>query len=164
MCEAIRQLEREGLLIAHPYRETVAAIHIDEVKDILIPIRHHLEWYVMQKYIGQMDASFLAKLQQIVDRMAACFTEKKLDQIVELDDLFHETIIDLAVERTVLMTWRSILNQTRLHFIKNARYYSNAQMVKDHQKLLDSMASKNLELISQELQYHMKGDEAFLFT
>ncbi|MCD9021550.1 GntR family transcriptional regulator [Cohnella silvisoli] len=163
--EAIRQLEREGLLISYPYRETVVAdITIDEVKDILIPIRMHLEWFVIQRYIHQMDDSFIAQLQQIVDRMTLCFKEGKLEQLVELDMLFHETLINLAVERTVLMTWRSILNQTRLHFIKNIRYYSNDTIVQDHQTLLDKLASKDMDSILEELQHHMKGDESFLFS
>src|SRR5690606_2542849 len=102
----------------------------------------HLEWFVIQKYIHRMDKSFLAELQQIVDRMILCFKEGKPEQLVELDMLFHERLINLAVERTVLMTWRSILNQTRLHFIKNIRYYSNDSLVQEHQTLIDKLASK----------------------
>lgn len=163
--EAIRQLEREGLIISYPYRETVVAdISVDEVKDILIPIRLHLEWFVIQKYIAQMDDAYFAKLQQIVDQMALCHREGHFEQIVELDMQFHESIINLAVERTVLMTWRSILNQTRLHFIKNIRRYSNESIVQYHQSLLDQLASKDLDRIYEELQHHMKGDESFLFS
>lgn len=163
--EAIRQLEREGLLISYPYRETVVAdINIDEVKDILVPIRLHLESFVIRRYITQVDEAFIAQMQGIVDRMALCYEERKLDKMVELDVLFHETIISLAAERTVWMTWRSILNQTRLHFIKNTPHLATEAYFKDHQKLLNVIASKDLELILVELRLHLDGDESFLFT
>ena len=163
--EAIRQLEREGLLITYPYRETVVAdIEVDEVKDILIPIRLHLEQFVIKRYIEQMDPPFFEKLQQVVHQMSSCFEENQLDQLIELDVQFHEMIINRATERTVLMTWKSILNQTRLHFIKNVNYYTNNQIVKDHQILLDKLMTKDLDSILLELQRHLEGEESFLFS
>lgn len=163
--EAIRQLEREGLLITHAYRETVVAdIEVDEVKDILIPIRLHLEWFVIKKYIERMDEAFFAELQLIVNRMSACYRENQMDQLIELDVRFHEKLINFASERTVLMTWNSILNQTRLHFIKNVRYYADDRIVTDHQALLDKLKTKDPDMILPELQRHLKGEESFLFA
>ncbi|MBP1989438.1 GntR family transcriptional regulator [Paenibacillus eucommiae] len=163
--EAIRQLEREGLLITYPYKETVVAdIDVEEVKDILIPIRFHLEWYVIKKYIHQMNEAFFDQMQQIIESMDVNLKENNRDRLVELDVQFHETIIGLAPERTVILTWKSILNQTRLHFIKNVGYHNNDKIVKDHQALLDKLITKDLELIQQELQYHMEGEESFLFS
>lgn len=163
--EAIRQLEREGLLISYPYRETVVAdIEVDEVKDILIPIRLHLEGFVIKKYIDRMDEAFFAGLQRIVDQMSTCYQEKQMDRLIELDVQFHEKLIHFASERTVLMTWNSILNQTRLHFIKNVRYYADDLIVTDHQALLDKLMTKDLDMILPELQRHLKGEESFLFT
>lgn len=162
--EAIRQLEREGILISYPYRETVVAdISTEEVQDILVPIRMHLEWFVVKKYAALMDDAFIGKLQHIVDQMAACYRDAELDQLVELDMLFHDTLINLATERTILMTWNSIQNQTKLHFIKNIRYYARDTIVGDHQALLDSLASRDLPRILEELRMHMKGDKSFLF-
>lgn len=162
--EAIRQLEREGLLITYPYRETVVAdIEVDEVKEILIPIRLHLEGFVIKRYIEQMDEPFFEQLQQVIHQMSSCFEENQMDQLIELDVQFHEIIINRASERTVLMTWKSILNQTRIHFIKNVRYYDNNRIVKDHQDLLDKLMTKDLDMILLELQRHLEGEESFLF-
>ena len=86
-----------------------------------------------------------------------------MDQLIELDVQFHEIIINRASERTVLMTWKSILNQTRLHFIKNVRYYDNNRIVKDHQDLLDKLMTKDMDMILLELQRHLEGEESFLF-
>ncbi|MFD0959160.1 GntR family transcriptional regulator [Paenibacillus chungangensis] len=163
--EAIRQLEREGILISYPYRETVVAdISLDEVKDILIPIRMHLEEFVARKYLKQIDDAFIEKLQQIINQMERSYQDANLDELVELDMLFHDTWISLAQERTVLMTWRSIQNQTKLHFIKNIRHYASDTIVQDHQALLDSLASGNLDRISEELRLHLSGAKAFQFT
>jgi DNA-binding GntR family transcriptional regulator len=163
--EAIRQLEREGLLDTHPYRETVVAdIGTDEVKEILIPIRLYLEWFVIKKYMDQFDDAFYEELQQVVNEMSICFKNNKMDQLIELDIQFHAMLIKVASERTVLMSWNSLLNQTRLHFIKNIRYYADDRIVTDHQILLDKLKTKKPDIILPELQRHLKGEESFLFT
>jgi len=163
--EAIRQLDREGLLVTHPYRETVVAdIGVDEVKQILIPIRLHLEWFVINRYIGKMDEAFFDGLQTVVNEMSACFQNKQTDRLVELDVRFHEMIVGFASERTVTMTWNSILNQIRLHFIKNARYYADNRIVADHQILLDKLKAGDTDAILAELQQHLKGEQSFLFA
>lgn len=161
--EAIRQLEREGLLISQPYKETVIAdINIEEVRDVLIPIRFHLEWFVIINYIEQMDSYFFEKLQSIINQMVEPINQDSLHHLVELDVAFHETIIGFSKEKTVKMTWQSILNQIRLHFIKNIKFFDKENLKNDHQQLLNKLKTKNLKLIQDELLHHMEGDESFL--
>ena len=161
--EAIRQLEREGLLVSHPYRETVVSdLRLEEVKDILIPIRFHLEWYVLKKYIAAVDEAFFEDLQDIVHEMEASAASNEPDRLVELDIAFHEALIRLAEERTVVLTWQSILNQIRLHFIKNIAFYDKQNITSDHQALLNALQTKDLDVIQKELIRHIKCDESFL--
>jgi DNA-binding GntR family transcriptional regulator len=163
--EAIRQLEREGLLITQPYKDTVVAdTDGDEVRDLVIPIRFHLEWFVIEKYLSAMDEAFFEKLQQIVREMSQHAEEGRIDRLVELDLLFHETIISLASERTLHLTWRSIINQMKLHFMKNLRFFEKGAIVDDHQKLLDRLKTKQPEAIRDELISHMDGNRHFLYT
>lgn len=162
--EAIRQLEREGLLVTTPYRETVVAdIALEEVKEILIPIRYQLESFVIRHYIEGVEAPFFDGLQEIVDLMAAAYELGQRDRLIELDVRFHEAIVMLAAERTVRMTWNSILNQTRLHFIKNVRYYADDTIVRDHRTLLDKLRAKDPDAIMHELDRHLRGDASFQF-
>jgi DNA-binding GntR family transcriptional regulator len=160
--EAIRQLEREGLLISYPYKETVVAdINVDEVQLILLPIRYHIESFVLTRYFEKMDESFFSRLQTIIDKMESAMASGQISKLVDLDIEFHETIIDLAIERTVASTWRSIVNQIRLHFSKNLKYqYEN--VVAAHQELLASFQSKDGELIQQAIGKHLDSEDNFL--
>src|SRR5690606_2853928 len=50
--DAIRQLEREGLLMTKPYQGIIVSdLNIKEVKEVIIPIRFNLEWFVIKNYI-----------------------------------------------------------------------------------------------------------------
>lgn len=163
--EAIRQLEREGLLISQPYKETVVAdLKAEEVKDVLIPVRYHLEMFVIQKYLDEMDDAFFARLQEIVDEMERLSGGNDKLRLVELDILFHQAILELAGERTVFLAWNSILNQIRLHFSKNIHYFKTENLSPDHQLLLDRLKSKDIGEIQKEMVRHLKGHGAFLFS
>lgn len=164
--ESIRQLEREGLLVSQPYKETlVASMNYEEVRDILLPIRFHLEWNVIKKYIAPLPADdpFFAGMQQIVDQFDLQRNQENADRLVELDMTFHERIVSLATERTVSLTWKSISNQLALHFYFNLPHYEAGKFKQDHQELLDMMKSGNLEEIRQALMAHIAGEESFLY-
>lgn len=162
--EAIRELEREGLLINEPYRETVVSdVSIREVRNILMPIRYSLEFYVFQYYLDRFDDACINQLQNIVDQMPEQVKEEQIVNLVEQDIKFHQFIINLSNERTILTIWRSILSQTRLHFAKNMHQYIKENNVrKDHQILLDTIKSRNIKAIEVELLDHIQTDKSFL--
>lgn len=163
--EAIRQLEREGILISQPYKETVVAdLKAEEVKDVLIPVRYHLEMFVIKKYIEEMNEEFFAGLQEIVDEMDRLSDGDNKLRLVELDIFFHQAILELAEERTVFLTWNSILNQIRMHFSKNIQYFHTENLAPDHQALLDCLKSKDISKIQKEMATHLKGNTAILFS
>ncbi|MBO9609142.1 MAG: GntR family transcriptional regulator [Paenibacillaceae bacterium] len=164
--ESIRQLEREGLLVSQPYKETlVASMNYEEVRDILLPIRFHLEWNVIKKYIVPMpaDSPYFAELQMIVDQFGLPSREEHADRLVELDMAFHEKIVSLAAERTVALTWKSISNQLALHFYFNLPHYEAGKFQQDHQELLDVMKAGDLEAIRNALMAHIAGEGSFLY-
>jgi DNA-binding GntR family transcriptional regulator len=161
--EAIRQLEREGLLLSFPYKETVVAdLDADEVKNILIPIRFHIEWFVVKRYLDQMDSSFFAKLQDIINQMKTALASGEKSRLVDLDIQFHQAILDMSTERTVMLTWQSIVNQIRLHFTKNLPFYDLNHMEKDHQELMDAFKTKDLDQIQQAIVKHLDSDDNLL--
>ncbi|MCQ6562345.1 GntR family transcriptional regulator [Paenibacillus mendelii] len=154
--EAIRQLEREGLIISPPYRETVVVdLDADEIREFLIPIRYHLESTVIKKYMHLMDEPFFDRLQGIVDEMGKPLRSPEIYPLVELDLSFHESIIHLAAERTVQTMWQSISHHIKLHFNKNTEDYDRENFVQDHALLLSTLRTKDLGRIQQDLLAHM---------
>ncbi|GGD85639.1 GntR family transcriptional regulator [Paenibacillus nasutitermitis] len=161
--EAIRQLEREGLLISFPYKETVVAdLDAEEVQNILNPIRFHIEYFVVRRYLDKMDDAFFAKQEGIINEMRAAVEQGEKTRLVDLDLLFHQNILDMATERTVMLTWQSIVNQIRLHFSKNLPYYDLNHMESDHQVLLDAFRTKDPDQIQQAILRHLESDDNLL--
>lgn len=161
--EAIRQLEREGLLISYPYKETVVAdLDLEEVQLILLPIRLHIESYVVQRHAGKMNEAFFARMQAIIDEMEVALREGRNAQLVDLDIRFHQTILELATERTVLLTWQSIINQIRLHFTKNLPFYKSENIRRDHQELLDALKTRDPDVIRTAIAKHLEDGDSLL--
>jgi DNA-binding GntR family transcriptional regulator len=157
--EAIRHLEREGLLLSQPYKETVVAdLGGEEVREVLLPIRYHLEWFVVRKYLEAIDDAKLEELQDIVDRMAAASAAGQRQNVVDLDIAFHQALLDMATERTVVLTWKSILHQIQLNFIKNIAHLELDGVTEKHVRLLELFRGKNLEAIRQELSLHIHSE------
>lgn len=163
--ETIRQLEREGLLLSYPYKETIVAdLDYEEIKDILLPIRFHLEWFVIQKYVNKMNDEFFSKLQLVVDRMESSTKTMNFGDLAVLDYEFHEHIIEFAEERTVMLTWKSISNMIMLHFYKNLPFYINLNNItRDHLVLIEKIKSKDLNEIKKELSSHITSEESLLY-
>ena len=92
--EAIRQLEFEGLVESIPNKATyVIGISIKDVKDIY-EMRASLERLCAKKAIDNMTDDIMEKLEEIVD-LSMFYNEKgKYDNILELDNRFHELLYE----------------------------------------------------------------------
>src|SRR5690348_8727350 len=66
--EALRGLEREGLVVSLPYRETrVATTTEEEVVEVLLPIRVVIEIFVARKLVGRLPQQQIVILEQVIE-------------------------------------------------------------------------------------------------
>jgi DNA-binding GntR family transcriptional regulator len=155
--EALGQLERDGLVINYPYKETVVAeITIEEIMEVLIPVRYTLESYAIKKALPNFSDNDLAELQAIIKEMERYAEQNDLSKLVDLDVAFHKFLIHKANQMTLNSLWDGIDMRIRLHFMSKGRNYSNLHRFPiEHQDLLSAIYSRNLDNILEELYRHL---------
>lgn len=154
--EALRGLEREGLIVSEPYRGTyVAEISQREVEEILIPIRLTLERFAIRYGLPDMDEEDFAALEGLVADMQQAAQDGNLADLVRDDLLFHERIVGRSGHQC-LQVWHTIMPRVRMYFYRDGyRHVSLDELPQEHAELLECMRTKNVDAVLELLDAHI---------
>ncbi|BBH20563.1 GntR family transcriptional regulator [Paenibacillus baekrokdamisoli] len=155
--EAIRMLEQEGVINSQPYKDTmVADISVEEVEEVLLPIRLTLEIFAIRKALPNLTEQHLNNLTAIIGNMKQAADEKDLYKLVDCDLAFHEYWVTLSNVPNLLGIWTSIFNRIRLYFIVQGQTYSDLNPLwESHELLLQTIQKGNLVEINSLLTEHI---------
>jgi DNA-binding GntR family transcriptional regulator len=155
--EALRQLEQEGFIISHPYRDTVVVETCqEEVTEVFVPIRRIVEIYAAtraHKVLIDKDFDYLSTL---VDRMEAAHTKDDLDELADCDLKFHHYLIQKAGGHDMLRIWNSITSKIYPRFlIQGIKHASFLIVVKEHRTYLALIREGDSGKIVSHVQTHI---------
>ncbi|WP_037063594.1 GntR family transcriptional regulator [Pseudonocardia acaciae] len=115
--EALRQLESEGLVVHYANRGSfVAEITEDELRNVLLPLRLHLERYALDRAVERDRARLCDELDQVTAEMRAAADRADLRAVTEADVRFHRTLVDAAGSAQTSQLWGSIQWRLRVQF------------------------------------------------
>jgi len=159
--EALRHLEQEGLVVSFPYRATeVIGVSLEEVREVLIPIRLTLERFAFRHALPLLTPSDLAELERLVRQMEEAADAGQLDPIVEADLHFHELLLERAAQPHCLQIWRTILPRVRAFFYRSgAHYHSLRPTANEHRELLDAVRTGDIDQTLAILEPHILVDK-----
>ncbi len=169
--EALRQLEQEGLVVSFPYRATeVIGVSLEEVREVLIPIRLTLERFAFRHALPRLTAGDLAELEGLVvamdaaaetgDQASPAARSDALSVIVEADVRFHELLLQRAAQPHSLQIWRAISPRVRAHFYRSGpRHASLAEIADEHRELLAAIRTGDIERTLAVLEPHILVDK-----
>ena len=162
--EAIRDLEAMGLVICHPYRETVVDdVSREQIVELIIPIRLQLEIFSLKSGFREYDDDFYQSLERIIETMKTHAERQDLFALIEEDIRFHEMIVNFKGDAFTLQIWNSIVNRLRIHFIKNTPLFDDlGKVVQDHNELLEALKSQDEERIVKQWRTHIQHDDSLL--
>src|SRR5688572_29071854 len=110
--EALRQLEREGLVTHAPYRgTTVTPLTATGIRE-LQAFRRLLETFAAEQILARGDAD-VASLQALVDQMERCAAAGDFDGMNEADVRFHTRIVELSENSLLIEVWKSYVQRIR---------------------------------------------------
>ena len=152
--DAVKKLEREGLVVIEPRRGTYASrITASELIEIL-DVREHLEGLAVLYATEKMRNPQKEKLKAISDKYVASVAEKKINKMVRYDTEFHKTIIDASDNRTLISLIEQLderMMRFRYAYFDNTR---RAEMIPpEHQRILDAVMdgkAKEAELAAKD--------------
>jgi DNA-binding GntR family transcriptional regulator len=111
--EAIRYLEKEGLVTTTPFKGAQVTEFAKEDLDELYDLRIVLEELAIRTLVRNIDREKIARLESVVKAMKGVTKKGSVEEIIDVDLNFHRTICELSGNRRLLSTWLNLSHQLR---------------------------------------------------
>lgn len=169
--EAIRKLEKEGLVTIEPRRGAYASdISVKDMVDTL-EVREDLEGLAAALASERMTEEQIEELRQINQGYSDAIQNSDTEKIIDFDEKFHRHIVACSGNKTLMQLSETVqelaLRFRYLYYDDFSRY---ANMPVEHKQIIDAIVSGNAELARETGASHVKrlkefvvreGDEVF---
>ena len=123
--EAIRYLEKEGLVTTTPFRGAQVAEYTQRDLEEIYSLRTALEELAIRTLIKDLDEEKIQKLESVVETMKQATNETEIEKIVDTDLSFHRAICELSGNRRLLQAWLNLSHQIRTFIALEDRLYGD---------------------------------------
>ena len=158
--EAIRKLELEGLVIMIPRKGAqVAKITEKNLRDV-IEIRTVLEEFATVLACERINQDGISELRQAHEDFALAVEKGDLLDIVDKDEIFHNTIFGATNNDrliTIINNLREQFYRYRMEYVKDIRQRSN--LVEEHRKLLDAISNRDSVRAKDLMRTHLLNQQ-----
>ena len=154
--EALRQIEQEGLV---EYTSHVGCFVKDfnaqDVYEVYL-LRADLEILSVKMCDGKFSEQTIARMEEIVQRMASLDKVERFDETIVNDNDFHECIIRECGLKRLYFLWSSMDSGNTIVFYRGTgkSEYVVRNQEKIHRKVLDAIKTGDVDNICQTLLTH----------
>jgi DNA-binding GntR family transcriptional regulator len=160
--EALLLLQRQGLVRNEPRRGTfVTRLSRQDALD-LCRSRALLETYAVTTGADRLPSADFARMQAIVDEMAACRMPDDMPRLIQLDLEFHGLVMDVAESRGVHELWSSLNGKMSALILSSIEHHRAGMrdIAEFHQVLLDALRTSDPTIARHAIVAHYIGSEA----
>ncbi|QVQ52357.1 GntR family transcriptional regulator [Spiractinospora alimapuensis] len=163
--EALRLLEREGLVVARPRRGwQVVTLTGGDVHE-LVTLRSGLERLAVQWGVPVRDHALLEDARAALESMERCAATQDRAGLTAAGRAFHIGLVAVAGNRRLVDTYTSVVDQLSLCMARNLyvreRLYEDLPThVRRHRHLLELVEAGSPDAVLAELAVH--GERSFL--
>jgi DNA-binding GntR family transcriptional regulator len=138
--EAIKKLEKEGLVVVEPRRGTYAAQISDNDLIEILEVRESLEALAAQYAAKRMKATQKEKLKNIAEKYNKAVKDGKLTMMIKYDTEFHRILAEGSNNKTLI----NLIDQLRELLLRfRYLYYDNTARAEknpaEHQRIIDAI-------------------------
>ncbi|MDO4265038.1 MAG: GntR family transcriptional regulator [Eubacteriales bacterium] len=163
--EAIRRLEKEGLVIMVPRKGAeVAGISEKMLKDVL-EIRMTLEELALKLAITRAGLEDIQKLEEAEKAFREAIEGAKLISMAEADEQFHFVIYDAAGNeklKEILHGLKENMYRYRLEYLKDENYRKS--LIREHDSIIEAFKNKDVASGMDVTERHIKNQEKAVIT
>lgn len=162
--EAIKRLADDGLVKVEPRRGAyVANISIKDMLDVF-EVREDMEGFAAKLAAERITEDEKVELRKIADKYEAALRQGDKEQIIELDEQFHNFIVACSGNET-LSELVNYVQELSLRF--RYLYYNDFSLyestAEQHNKIMDAITSGRSEEARVEADAHVKALKEFVF-
>lgn len=157
--EALRQLEREGLVVRRPNRSAMVARLSREDLDEIYSLRTAIERLAATYACRNAAAADFEAMQQVVETMAARVQNGVTEQeVANLDLRFHDLLYQASRHERLIGLWRRLRPQCYLLLLN--RNAANPDFIEvspgGHQRILDVLRTRDVERTVAAIEDHVR--------
>jgi len=154
--EAIRYLEKEGLVVTIPFKGAYVANFGERDLEEVYTLRSALEELAVRKLMESLDSKKIEKLDSILKMMKKASQEGKIDKLVSVDMKFHRTICELSDHRKLLDMWLTLEHQLRTFITLEEHLYKEPDaLVKTHYPVIKDIKSGDIKRAEESIRKHL---------
>ena len=154
--EALRYLEKEGLVETKPFKGTHVARFTEQDMEELYSLRSSLEELAVRILIENLDEKKILKLETIIQSMQKASHTGNLDQMISEDLRFHQTVCELSGHRKLLVVWRTLESQLQVFLnIEKDFFETTYQYVSTHNPIMEAIKNRNTETAEKAIRAHL---------
>lgn len=158
--EAIRKLEREGLVIMVPRKGAeVAGISEKMLRDVL-EVRMTLEKLALRLAFKRQGTDLIEKLEAAEQAFQDAIEGEKLIDMAEADEHFHFLIYEAADNdklRELLNSLKENMYRYRLEYLKDENY--RRSLMEEHNAIIEAFRANDLEKGLEVTDTHIANQE-----
>ena len=158
--EAIRKLEREGLVIMVPRKGAeVAGISEKMLRDVL-EVRMTLEKLALRLAFKRQGTDLIEKLEAAEQAFQDAIEGEKLIDMAEADEQFHFLIYEAADNdklRELLNSLKENMYRYRLEYLKDENY--RRSLMEEHNAIIEAFKANDLEKGLDVTDTHIANQE-----
>ena len=161
--EAIRKLEKEGLVTIEPRRGAYASdISVKDMVDTM-EVREHLESLAASLAAQTMSDEQRAELEHIANEYTKAIHDNNMEEMIHYDELFHKGIVNASGNKTLIQISESVqelaLRFRYLYYDDLSRYGS---MPMEHKEILEAIENNDPETAKEYAKNHVKKLKDFV--
>jgi DNA-binding GntR family transcriptional regulator len=155
--EAMRYLEKEGLVQTKPFKGTYVAQLTEKDMEELYSLRSAIEELAVRILIKNIDEKKIKKLESIVAAMVQASEDDNIDKMISEDLRFHQTICEMSGHRKLLDVWLNLENQLQVFLTIEKNLFENScQFVTTHHPILEAIKSRKIGPAQKAIRDHLK--------
>ena len=158
--EALRQLERDGLVQSQPYKGTVVAeFHTEEADQVYMPIRRMIENYACCQAAIIFEPRDYEILEEYIEKMETHVAQQDLKGMSQTDADFHRYIVTKCTSRVLISIWESLA----AHFYGRIYLQNRVKrgtpkfftIPQKHRSLIAAIRTQDHAVIAAEIEGHI---------
>ncbi len=161
--EAIRKLEKEGLVTIEPRRGAYASdISVKDMVDTL-EVREDLEGLAAALAAERMTEEQVEELIQITRKYSEAIKDNDTEKIIRYDEQFHKHIVACSGNKTLIQlseTVQELALRFRYLFYDDFSRYEN--MPVEHRQIIDAIKGGDADTARQTADIHVKRLKEFV--
>jgi DNA-binding GntR family transcriptional regulator len=153
--EALRQLEAEGLVVIEPRRGIRVTFDAAQAEEMALA-RAALESMMARMAAARIEESGIGRLAAIVDKMTEATAASATDDLITLNELFHDAIHEISRCRYLqrVLVGQRIYDHAARQFILSDPA-ERIRALREHRTIFEALARRDADAAERDMRDHV---------